>query len=361
MSNDVTNGGAGRSGAKLVEVEGLRVSFRTYGGTVKAVRGISLSIGAGECLAVVGESGCGKSVTAQTLMRLIPSPPAAIEGSVRLEGRELLDLPERKMRSIRGAQIGMIFQDPMTSLDPTMPIGKQIMEGLLEHDKRLTRAEARARVVEVLATVGIPEPERQLKRYAYEFSGGMRQRAVIAMAVVCKPKLLIADEPTTALDVTTQAQILDLVRDLKDRLGTAVLLITHDMGVVSNMADRIAVFYAGEVVEEGRAEDVFYSPAHPYTAALLRSRPRLDRDRSQCLVSIPGSPPDLFAPPPGCAFAPRCGLALEACRRAPPPRFALGDVGRGHAASCWLYHAKAVAKHGAPTRERLELEACRDR
>ena len=347
-----------RAGSKLIEVEGLRVSFSTYGGTVKAVRGISLSVSKGECLAVVGESGCGKSVTAQTIMRIIPSPPAAIEGSVRLEGRELLTLPERKMRSLRGSEIGMIFQDPMTSLDPTMPIGKQITEGLREHDRSVSRAQARERAVEVLATVGIPEPERQLKRYAYEFSGGMRQRVVIAMAVVCKPKLLIADEPTTALDVTIQAQILDLMRSLKDELGTAVLLITHDMGVVSNMADRIAVFYAGEVVEEGRAEEVFESPAHPYTAALLRSRPRLDRDRNQCLVSIPGSPPDLFAPPPGCAFAPRCGLALEICRRARPAGFALGE---SHAASCWLYHAKALARHGAPSRGKLEMEACRDR
>ncbi|HWR11888.1 MAG TPA: ABC transporter ATP-binding protein [Rectinemataceae bacterium] len=345
-------------GENLVEIDGLRVSFRTYGGSVKAVRGISLSIRKGECLAIVGESGCGKSVTAQTIMRLIPSPPAAIEGSVRFEGREIMTMSERKIKTLRGAEIGMIFQDPMTSLDPTMPIGKQIMEGLLEHNRWMKRSEARRRVVEVLGMVGIPEPERQLKRYAYEFSGGMRQRAVIAMAVVCKPKLLIADEPTTALDVTTQAQILDLIRNLKDELHTAVLLITHDMGVVSNMADRIAVFYAGEVAEEGTAEDIFYSPGHPYTAALLRSRPRLDRDRTQCLISIPGAPPDLFAPPPGCAFAPRCGCALEICRRAPPRSFRLGEE---HQVSCWLYHEKARIRHGLPTRDRLEAEVCHDR
>jgi oligopeptide transport system ATP-binding protein len=344
-------------GERLLEIEDLRVSFRTYGGSVRAVRGVSLSIRKGECLAVVGESGCGKSVTAQTVMRLIASPPASIEGHVRFEGRELLELPERKMKSIRGAEIGMIFQDPMTSLDPTMPVGKQIMEGLREHDRRLSRSEARARIVEVLGMVGIPEPERQLKRYAYEFSGGMRQRAVIAMAVMCKPKLLIADEPTTALDVTTQAQILDLMRNLKKEMDTAVLLITHDMGVVSNIADRIAVFYAGKVVEEGGVEDIFYAPAHPYTAALLRSRPRLDLDRDQCLVSIPGSPPDLFAPPQGCAFAPRCGCALSICSRAQPEVYGLGEA---HRASCWLYHSKALGRHGTPTRAMLEAEACHE-
>lgn len=341
----------------LINIKDLSVSFRTYGGSVKAVRSISFSVRKGECLAIVGESGCGKSVTAQTIMRLIPSPPATTSGSVRFEGRELLSMPERKIKAIRGSEIGMIFQDPMTSLDPTMPIGKQITEGLLEHNRHMKNSEARRRVVEVLRMVGIPEPERQLKRYAYEFSGGMRQRAVIAMAVVCKPKLLIADEPTTALDVTTQAQILDLIRNLKDELDTAVLLITHDMGVVSNMADRIAVFYAGKIVEEGAAEDIFYAPGHPYTAALLRSRPRLDRDRRQCLISIPGAPPDLFAPPRGCAFAPRCGCALEICGRKQPGYF---DVTGEHRVACWLYHEKARAKHGVPTRQRLEREICHD-
>ena len=209
--------------------------------------------------------------------------------------------------------------------------------------------------MEALGLVGMPEPERQFKRYPYELSGGMRQRVVIAMALASRPKLLIADEPTTALDVTTQAQILGLMGGLKDETGTALLLITHDMGVVSNMADRIAVFYAGQVVEEGRAEDIFYSPAHPYTAALLRSRPRLDRDRNQCLISIPGSPPDLFAPPPGCAFAARCSCALKVCGARPPARYALSDC---HAARCWLYHQTAVARHGRPSRARLEGEAC---
>jgi oligopeptide transport system ATP-binding protein len=342
----------------LIEIEDLHVSFQTYGGSVRAVRGISLAVRPGECLAVVGESGCGKSVTAQTLLRLIPSPPAEVTGRIRFEGNDLLALPERRMKEIRGAKIGMIFQDPMTSLNPTMPMGKQITEGLLEHNPRLKRADARKRAIEVLAQVGIPEPERQLKRYAYEFSGGMRQRAVIAMAIICRPRLLIADEPTTALDVTTQAQILDLIRQLKDETGMAVMLITHDMGVVSNMADRIAVFYAGKVVEEGSSEAVFTRPSHPYTIALLRSRPRLDLNRSQSLLSIPGTPPDLFAPPAGCSFAARCGLAMEICRNHQPPRFA---IDAGHQAACWLHHEKSRARHGEATRERLEREVCHGR
>jgi len=339
----------------LVEIEDLRVSFRTYGGSVRAVRGISLAVRSGECLAVVGESGCGKSVTAQTLLRLIPAPPAEISGRIRFEGSDLLTLPESRMKQVRGGRIGMIFQDPMTSLNPTMQMGRQITEGLREHNPGMKKAEARQRAIEVLAQVGIPEPERQLKRYAYEFSGGMRQRAVIAMAIICRPRLLIADEPTTALDVTTQAQILDLIRQLKAETGMAVMLITHDMGVVSNLAQRIAVFYAGQVVEEGPADEVFERPAHPYTVALLRSRPRLDLNRSQSLLSIPGTPPDLFAPPAGCGFAPRCGMAMTICRQQPPPSFPLAS---DHKAACWLHHGTALARHGAPSRERLEREVC---
>ncbi len=342
----------------LVEIENLTVSFRTYGGSVQAVRGISLAVRPGECLAVVGESGCGKSVTAQTLLRLIPSPPAEVSGRIHFEGSDLLQLPERKMREIRGAKIGMIFQDPMTSLNPTMQMGRQITEGLLEHNSHMNAGEARERAIEVLAQVGIPEPERQLKRYAYEFSGGMRQRAVIAMAIICRPRLLIADEPTTALDVTTQAQILDLIRKLKDETGMAVMLITHDMGVVSNMAERIAVFYAGQVVEEGTSEAVFNRPSHPYTVALLRSRPRLDLNRNQSLLSIPGTPPDLFAPPAGCGFVARCGLAMEICRHQPPPHF---PVQEGHKAACWLHHENARARYGETTREQLEREVCHGR
>ena len=337
----------------LVEIENLSVSFKTYGGSVQAVRGISLAVRPGECLAIVGESGCGKSVTAQTLLRLIPSPPAEVSGRIHFEGGDILKLSERKMKEIRGAKIGMIFQDPMTSLNPTMQIGRQITEGLLEHTPGMSAAEARKRAVEVLAQVGTPEPERQLKRYAYEFSGGMRQRAVIAMAIICRPRLLIADEPTTALDVTTQAQILDLIRHLKDETGMAVMLITHDMGVVSNMADRIAVFYAGQVVEEGTSEAVFNRPSHPYTKALLRSRPRLDLNRNQSLVSIPGTPPDLFAPPAGCGFVARCDMSMEICRHHQPSHFPIQE---GHKAACWLHHEKARARYDEASRGPLERE-----
>lgn len=320
----------------FIRVRDLHVSFATYGGSVSAVRGVNLDIEREKCLAIVGESGCGKSVTAQTLMRLIPTPPADVRGSIIMDAVDLLSLPEKKMKEIRGRKIGMIFQDPMTSLDPTMQIGHQIMEGLCVHNRRMSRRDAEARVCEVLGLVGIPNPEKQFRRYAYEFSGGMRQRVMIAMAVICNPQLLIADEPTTALDVTTQAQILDLIRGLKARLETAIVIITHDMGVVSNMADRIAVFYAGQVVEEGCAEDVFYNPSHPYTAALLLSRPRLDRDRNQKLVSIAGAPPDLFAPPLGCCFFDRCSVSMEICREHPPAFFGIND--RGHRALCWLHH-----------------------
>lgn len=341
---------------KLVEIKDLRVSFRTYGGSVQAVRGVSLDIFSGECLAIVGESGCGKSVTAQSLMRLIPDPPAVTGGKILFQGEDILSYSEKKMRQLRGAQIGMIFQDPMTSLDPTMPIGRQIAEGLRQHNREITKQEASQRVVEVLTQVGISEPQRQLARYPYEFSGGMRQRVVIAMAVICRPKLLIADEPTTALDVTTQAQILDLLKELRSKLGTAVVLITHDMGVVSNMADRVCVFYAGQVVEEGSVEDIFYHAAHPYTVALLRSRPRLDRDRSQKLLSIPGTPPDLFAPPEGCAFFPRCGCALEVCREHAPEWVPLDGA---HGAACWLHHEGVIAVNGRRTREEIEEEVAR--
>jgi oligopeptide transport system ATP-binding protein len=336
----------------ILEIDDLRVSFGTYGGTVRAVRGISLSIRSGECLAVVGESGCGKSVTAQTVMRLIPAPPALVEGKITFLGEELLSLPERRMEAVRGSNISMVFQDPMTSLDPTMPIGKQIVESLRTH-QRIGKREAEIRATDMLKLVGMPEPERQLKRYPHELSGGMRQRAMIAMAVVCRPRLLIADEPTTALDVTTQAQILDLIRNLKLEMGSAVMLITHDMGVVANIADRIAVFYAGQVVEEASVRDIFYLPAHPYTVALLHSRPRLDKGRGGELVSIAGAPPDLFAPPPGCGFAPRCGCALKVCSRIPPPSI---DLGGGHRTLCWLHHEAARARYGEYDRTRLEKE-----
>ena len=326
---------------RLAEIKNLSVSFDTYGGSVKAVRGVSFDIKKAECLAIVGESGCGKSVTSQALMRLLTAPPAHISGSVIIDGVDIMSLPEKEMRKLRGSKIAMIFQDPMTSLNPTMRVGNQIAEGILQH-QHVTKKEAEARAVEVLELVGSPNPAAQIKRYPYELSGGMRQRVVIAMALVCNPELLIADEPTTALDVTTQAQILALIRDLKQKLNTAVVLITHDMGVVSNMAERIAVFYAGQIVEIGTSEDIFYNCSHPYTAALLRSRPRLDMDRKQTLISIPGTPPDLFSPPKGCAFAARCRYTMKACTESQPDAF---NINGEHFASCWLHHKEAASSY----------------
>ncbi len=351
MDRDGRGGALGTEGeGAILEIRDLEVSFGTYGGRVQAVRGVSLDIRAGECLAVVGESGCGKSVTAQAVMRLLPSPPARISGTVRFLGEDLLPLPERKMRRIRGCDMGMIFQDPMTSLDPTMTVERQIVEALREH-RRVSRREARERALELLRLVQIPQPERRLACYPHEFSGGMRQRVVIAMAVVCSPRLLIADEPTTALDVTTQAQILDLMRDLQRKLGTSVLLITHDMGVVAGMADRVAVLYAGRVAEEGDVGTIFASPSHPYTEALLRSRPRPEEEPRTRLTSIPGTPPDLFAPPPGCGFAPRCDRALRVCHRFAPP---FVEIAPGHRAACWLRDPRAA---GAAETGRKEARA----
>ena len=256
----------------LLKIDDLHVSFLTYAGKVQAVRGVSLSMQEGEILAIVGESGCGKSVTAQTILQLNPSPPSVVEaGSIELEGRDLLQLDDAKMRAIRGHEISMIFQDPMTSLNPTMRIGKQIMEAILKHQK-VTKKEAYDRAVEMLRLVGLSNPEQRMKQYPFEFSGGMRQRAMIAMALVCRPKILIADEPTTALDVTIQSQIVDLMLDLRQKLKTAILIITHDMGVVADIADRVAVMYAGVIVEKGDVKEIFFHPKHPYTCLLYTSR-----------------------------------------------------------------------------------------
>ncbi|WPD19336.1 ABC transporter ATP-binding protein [Thermaerobacter composti] len=322
---------------KLLEVRDLRVHFRTHGGEVQAVRGVSFDLYKGETLCIVGESGCGKSVTAQTIMRLIPVPPGRIvSGSIRFQGKDLVRLPEREMQRIRGRSMGMIFQDPMTSLNPTMTIGRQIAEPLIKH-QGMRPDQARARAIELLRMVGIPNPEERVRQYPHQFSGGMRQRAMIAIALACNPALLIADEPTTALDVTIQAQILELMQDLKRRLGTAIILITHDLGVVARMADRIAVMYAGQIVEQGTAEEIFHHPKHPYTEALLRSIPRLD-DRRERLQAIPGTPPDLFSPPAGCAFAARCPYTMRVCHTYDPQ---LEEIRPGHLAKCWLHHPYA--------------------
>jgi dipeptide transport system ATP-binding protein len=326
----------------LLEVDDLHVSFSTYGGEVQAVRGVSFTLRRGETLAIVGESGCGKSVTARSLMRLLPERTAKIkQGSIRFKGRELTGLSEKQMRELRGSEISMIFQDAMTALNPTLTIGEQIMEGLIRH-RKIPRAEARKQAIEMLQLVGIPNPEARLKQHLHQFSGGMRQRIMIAIAAIGKPSVLIADEPTTALDVTIQAQILDLFKMLQQVTGVAIIFITHDLGVVANIADRVSVMYAGKIVESGGVKEVFRNPQHPYTRGLLASMPRLDGDRSLPLKPIPGTPPDLFAPPRGCAFAARCSYAMEVCGSYQPETT---DLANGHGVACWLQDARAKHIH----------------
>ncbi|MEG1894906.1 MAG: ABC transporter ATP-binding protein [Oscillospiraceae bacterium] len=321
--------------SNILEVKDLHVSFDTYAGEVKAVRGVSYEIVEGEVLAVVGESGCGKSVTAQTLMKLNPMPPARIKhGSINLCGHDIVACSEKDMQKIRGNDVSMIFQDPMTCMNPTMKVGRQLTEAIQQHTK-MTNQEARDKAVELLKTVQIPNAEQRADQYPHQYSGGMRQRAMIAMALSCQPKLLIADEPTTALDVTIQAQIMELLADIKKSHGTAIMLITHDLGVVANLADRVAVMYAGKIVECGTVQDIFYRASHPYTQALLHSLPTINSKRDDDLVSIPGTPPDLFAPPIGCEFASRCEHCMKICKNQVPPKFTVGD---NHFAACWKLH-----------------------
>jgi len=319
----------------LLEVDGLRTHFFTRDGIVRAVDGVSLHVHAGETLAVVGESGCGKSVMSLSILRLIASPPGRIvSGRLLFQERNLLELDEAGMRAIRGNEIAMIFQEPMTSLNPVLTVGRQIGEALTLH-RGLARKAARERVIELLGQVGISEPERRLGQYPHHLSGGMRQRVMIAMALACGPRLLIADEPTTALDVTIQAQILDLMRRLKEESGAAILLITHDLGVVAEMAQRVVVMYAGRKVEEAPVEGLFERPLHPYTQGLMKSIPRLDGQLAgseRRLAEIPGMVPSLREPLEGCYFAARCAHATDRCRREYPP---LEDKGAGHAVACW--------------------------
>ena len=319
----------------LLEVDHLRTHFRTPGGIVRAVDGISFHVNEGEVLAIVGESGCGKSVTAMSILRLIPDPPGRSAGAIRFQGKDLLKATEREMRKIRGNDISMIFQEPMTSLNPVLTIGRQLGEALRLH-QGLSKNEAIARAVESLQIVGIPEPERRVTQYPHELSGGMRQRVMIAMALACSPKLLIADEPTTALDVTVQAQILDLMRELNKRTGSALILITHDLGVVAEMAQRVVVMYGGRKVEEAPVGELFANPRHPYTRALLRSVPRLESGAVGAgrarLAEIPGIVPSLREEIAGCIFAPRCTFATDTCRSSYPP---LEDKGHGHTVACW--------------------------
>jgi oligopeptide/dipeptide ABC transporter ATP-binding protein len=302
----------------LLEVEDLHVSFATEEGTVRAVDGVTFSIDRGEIVAIVGESGSGKSVTAMTLLGLTRSPNATFSGSARFEDQELLTATENELESIRGAEIAMVFQDPMSSLDPVYRVGDQIVEQIRAHDREISRAAAYDRTVELLERVGIPRARERARSFPHEFSGGMRQRVMIAMALSCSPELLIADEPTTALDVTIQAQILRELRALREETGAGIILVTHDLGVVADIADRVLVMYAGRVVEQGTLDELFYDPRHPYTWGLLGSIARVDRDRSTKLPAIPGSPPSLLAPPTGCRFRPRCPHAFERCIEEPP-------------------------------------------
>lgn len=329
---------------RILEVNDLHVSFHTYAGEVKAVRGVNFHVNRGEAVAIVGESGCGKSVTAQTLMKLIPMPPGQIkQGEILFNGENIVKKSNKEMESIRGNDIGMIFQDPMTSLNPTMTIGNQIMEGLVKH-QNMSKAAARERAIELLTIVGIPQPEKRVTQYPHEFSGGMRQRAMIAIALSCSPKLLIADEPTTALDVTIQAQILDLMKDLQKKMGTSIILITHDLGVVAEMCERVIVMYAGKVIETGTVDDIFYHPQHPYTKGLLRSVPRLDLNRDEPLTPIFGTPPDLLRPPVGCGFTARCESAMRVCQEYDPE---LKEISNTQRCACWLQHPLAQERVGS--------------
>ena len=317
----------------LLDVKDLHTQFTTSGGVVRAVDGVSWDVRPGETVALVGESGCGKSVSALSVMRLVAAPAGRIvSGQILFKGRDLLSLSEEEMRRIRGREIGMVFQEPMTSLNPVLSIGRQLTETVEIH-LGMTPSQSRARAIELLSLVGVADPERRLGQYPHQFSGGMRQRMMIAMALSCGPPLVLADEPTTALDVTIQAQILELMKDLSRRLGAAMLIITHNLGVVARYADRVNVMYAGRIVERGTARQIYADPRHPYTRGLLRSVPRLDEPRRAKLEPVPGQPPDLTRLPRGCSFAPRCEYAIERCRNEAP---ALESLTPGHLASCWL-------------------------
>ncbi|OPJ59045.1 ABC transporter ATP-binding protein [Clostridium oryzae] len=324
---------------KILEVKNLRVSYHTYAGEVQSVRGIDFHLNEGETLAVVGESGCGKSVTSKAIMRLIQTPPGEIkEGSeILYNGKDLVKMDEKTLRSIRGGEISMIFQDPMTSLNPTMKVGKQIAESLVIH-KGMGKKEAFKEATKMLEMVNIPNADKRVNQYPHEFSGGMRQRAMIAMALSCSPKILIADEPTTALDVTIQAQIIELMQELQNKFGTSIIMITHDLGVVANIAQRIQVMYSGLIIERGKTEDIFYNPQHPYTWALLQSVPRLGTSNKAELYSLQGTPPDLLKPPVGCPFVTRCKYAMPICQEQMPE---VTTITEEHSVSCWLKHPSA--------------------
>ena len=322
---------------KVLEVKDLNISFHTFAGEVQAIRGVDFELYEGETLAIVGESGSGKSVTSKSIMRLLPTNNSEVKsGEILFGDKDIVTASEKQMQKIRGKDISMIFQDPMTALNPTMTIGRQIMEPIIKHQK-LGKQEARKRAIRLLELVGIPNPESRLKQYPHQFSGGMRQRVVIAIALACEPKILIADEPTTALDVTIQGQILDLMKDLQKQIETSIIFITHDLGVVANVADRVAVMYGGKIVEVGTVDEIFYNPQHPYTWGLISSMPSLDEKDDELYV-IPGTPPDLLNPPKGDAFAPRNPYAMKIDSEQQPPMFKVSDT---HYAATWLLHPDA--------------------
>ncbi len=336
----------------LLRVEDLRVIFDTHAGQVQAVRGVSFDLAKGEMIAIVGESGSGKSVMTQSLVRLLPSPPARVSvKSISLSGIEIGHFKRRQLTRIKGKEIGYVFQDPMTSLNPTAKVGRQIMEALHKHTK-MGLADARTRAIELLRLTGIPNPEKRFNQYPHELSGGMRQRAMIAIAIACHPKLLVADEPTTALDVTIQSQILEILKDLNREFGMSVILITHDLGIVANVASRVLVMYGGRVVESAPVDDLYVSPLHPYTQALLNSVPRLDSDDKAPLEHIIGTPPDMIAPPKGCAFAPRCKYCMRVCRELYPDETVPGP---GRTLACWL-----AWPEGAAIREQADRQVAKN-
>lgn len=316
----------------LLEVKDLEVSFFTYAGEVKAVRGISYELKPGEVMGIVGESGSGKSVSSYGLMGIIPDPGKVIGGSIIFDGKDITSLSEKELLKIRGKDIGMIFQDPMTSLNPVFTVGNQIEESLKKHTN-LNKDERKARIIELFQLVGINQPEKRMNQYPHEFSGGMRQRVMIAMALACNPKLLIADEPTTALDVTIQAQIVELLKELKSKINMSIIFITHDLGVIADICDKVAVMYAGNIIETGSIDEIFYEPKHPYTWGLLKSMPKLNAEDHERLIPIEGNPVDLINPPKGCAFAPRCKNCMKICLDKVPPVYNVAD---GHNALCWL-------------------------
>lgn len=323
---------------RILEVRNLKVSFDINAGEVQAVRGVDFHLDKAETLAIVGESGSGKSVTTKAIMRLLPTPPSRIkEGQILFDGKDLATLSEKEMQKVRGKDISMIFQDPMTSLNPTMKIGKQVMEPLIKH-QGLSKADAKARALDILNLVGLPNAEKRFNNYPHQFSGGQRQRIVIATALACDPKVLIADEPTTALDVTIQAQILELMKDLQKKIDTSIIFITHDLGVVANIADRVAVMYGGQIVETGTVDEIFYSPKHPYTWGLLSSMPSLDTSQETELRAIPGTPPDLIKPPVGDAFARRSEYALDVDFEEEPPWYQVSET---HFVKSWLMDPRA--------------------